>query len=286
MTTMAENVIAAGTDNRPSMLEKSLPPDVHNLVNHHSFAKEIWDRVKLLMEGTKLSLQERESLIHAPVINSPPVVPQQAYPALAVQHKPQAVFPHLDSGLVVPSFLPGDDPIASLNKAMAFISTSISSWLQCRMCRGDRVRVLQCTQPKRLRNYEWFKEKMLLVQAHEPKIVADEEQLAFLADPGVALGLDTQTTLPINAALQTDDLDAFDLDCDEALSARAMLMANLSSYDSDVLLEENAMIMSIIDEMSNQVAKCNAVNLKNITMGESLTVKLERYEEQIKNYEE
>nr|GEV18702.1 hypothetical protein [Tanacetum cinerariifolium] len=35
----------------------------------------------------------------------------------------------------------------------------------------------------------------------------------------------------------TDDLDAFDSDCDEAPSARAMLMANLSSYDSDVLLE-------------------------------------------------
>ncbi|GKD61673.1 hypothetical protein Tco_1299182, partial [Tanacetum coccineum] len=30
-------------------------------------------------------------------------------------------------GLVVPSFLPFDDPIASLNKAMAFISTSFAS---------------------------------------------------------------------------------------------------------------------------------------------------------------
>ncbi|GKD86186.1 hypothetical protein Tco_1357340 [Tanacetum coccineum] len=79
MTTMAENVIAARTDNRPSMLEKSmynswksrmklyirgLPPDVYNLVNYHSFAKEIWDRVKLLMEGTKLSLQERECKLY------------------------------------------------------------------------------------------------------------------------------------------------------------------------------------------------------------------------------
>ncbi|GJQ89865.1 hypothetical protein Tco_0001004 [Tanacetum coccineum] len=37
-----------------------LPPDVYALVNHQEAAKDIWDRVKLLMKGTKLSYQERE----------------------------------------------------------------------------------------------------------------------------------------------------------------------------------------------------------------------------------
>ncbi|GJQ95625.1 hypothetical protein Tco_0006764 [Tanacetum coccineum] len=41
-----------------------LPPNVYTLVNHHIVAKEIWDRVKLLIEGTKLSLQERESKLY------------------------------------------------------------------------------------------------------------------------------------------------------------------------------------------------------------------------------
>ncbi|GKD10715.1 hypothetical protein Tco_1190400 [Tanacetum coccineum] len=36
---------------------------------------------------------------------------------------------------------------------------------------------------------------------------------------------------------QTDDLDVFDFDCDDTPSAKAVLMANLSSYDSDVLSE-------------------------------------------------
>ncbi|GJX41790.1 integrase, catalytic region, zinc finger, CCHC-type containing protein, partial [Tanacetum coccineum] len=36
-------------------------------------------------------------------------------------------FPQLDSGLAVPSFLPGDDLIAYLNKAMAFMSTVMAS---------------------------------------------------------------------------------------------------------------------------------------------------------------
>ncbi|GJV22419.1 hypothetical protein Tco_1371439 [Tanacetum coccineum] len=43
---------------------QGLPLDVYNLVNHHTVAKEIWDRVKLLIEGTELSLQERESKLY------------------------------------------------------------------------------------------------------------------------------------------------------------------------------------------------------------------------------
>nr|GEY81448.1 hypothetical protein [Tanacetum cinerariifolium] len=44
-----------------------------------------------------------------------------------------------------------------------------------------------------------------------------------------------QTTIPHNAAFQTDDLDAYDSDCDDISSAKAVLMANLSSYDSSIL---------------------------------------------------
>ncbi|GKF34152.1 integrase, catalytic region, zinc finger, CCHC-type containing protein [Tanacetum coccineum] len=49
---------------------------------------------------------------------------QQSYQAPAIQ---QSSSPELDSGLVVPSFNPSDDPIASLNKAMAFLSTTFAS---------------------------------------------------------------------------------------------------------------------------------------------------------------
>ncbi|GJU29054.1 hypothetical protein Tco_1172643 [Tanacetum coccineum] len=104
MTTLAEFMIIAGADNRPPMLEKSLydswkshdttrtkkyeelsvaeklqadydlkatnivlqclPPDVYAIVNHHKVSKEIWDRVKLLMQGTKLSLKEKECKLY------------------------------------------------------------------------------------------------------------------------------------------------------------------------------------------------------------------------------
>ncbi|GJT08684.1 hypothetical protein Tco_0843146 [Tanacetum coccineum] len=97
----------------------------------------------------------------------------------------------------------------------------------------------QCTKPKRPRNSAWFKEKMLLVQAQEEGQVLDEEQLAFLADPGIPDGQAIQTIIRQNAAFQTDDLDAYDSDCDDISSVKAILMANLSSYDLNVLSEVN-----------------------------------------------
>ncbi|GJU86618.1 retrovirus-related pol polyprotein from transposon TNT 1-94 [Tanacetum coccineum] len=41
-----------------------LPTEVYSLVNHHQVAKDNWDRVKLLMQGTELSQQERECKLY------------------------------------------------------------------------------------------------------------------------------------------------------------------------------------------------------------------------------
>ncbi|GJY27783.1 hypothetical protein Tco_0403550 [Tanacetum coccineum] len=65
----------------------------------------------------------------------------------------------------------------------------------------------------------------------------------ILHDPRIAHGQATQTTIPQNADLQTDDLDAYDSDCDDISSAKAVLMANLSSYDSDILSEYHNMTL-------------------------------------------
>nr|GFB84278.1 retrovirus-related Pol polyprotein from transposon TNT 1-94 [Tanacetum cinerariifolium] len=40
----------------------------------------------------------------------------------------------------------------------------------------------QCTQPKRPRNFAWFKEKLQLVEAQDAGQILDEEKLAFIAD--------------------------------------------------------------------------------------------------------
>ncbi|GKB12262.1 hypothetical protein Tco_0846185 [Tanacetum coccineum] len=53
-------------------------------------------------------------------------------------------------------------------------------------------------------------------------------------------------------AFQTYDLDAFDSDCDDVPSAKAVLIANLSSYDSNVLSDVPFHDTNIENDMSYQ----------------------------------
>nr|GFC62178.1 hypothetical protein [Tanacetum cinerariifolium] len=58
-----------------------------------------------------------------------------------------------------------------------------------------------------------------------------------LADPGIAEAQTTQTVITHNASYQTNDLDAYDSNCNEINTAKVALMANLSHYGSDDLAE-------------------------------------------------
>nr|GFC79338.1 hypothetical protein [Tanacetum cinerariifolium] len=109
----------------------------------------------------------------------------------------------------------------------------------CYNCKGEGHMSKQCTKPKRKRDAEWFKDKVLLVQAQPNGQVLQEEELEFLADPGTAKSSSNQNVVTTNTAYQADDLDAYDLDCDEINSAKIALMANLSHYSFDNLVEVN-----------------------------------------------
>ncbi|GJS33940.1 retrovirus-related pol polyprotein from transposon TNT 1-94 [Tanacetum coccineum] len=109
--------------------------------------------------------------------------------------------------------------------------------VKCYNCQGEGHMARQCTQPKRPRNAAWYKDKAMLAEAQEAGQILDEEQLAFLADLGVPDGQAVQTIIPNNAAFQTEDLDTYDSDCDDISNAKAVLMANISNYGSDVISE-------------------------------------------------
>ncbi|GKE02440.1 hypothetical protein Tco_1390423, partial [Tanacetum coccineum] len=94
----------------------------------------------------------------------------------------------------------------------------------------------QCTQPKRPRNAAWYKEKAMLAEAQEAVQILDEEQLVFLAYLRI-LADQVQIIIPHNAAFQAEDLDTYDSDCDDLSTAQAILMANISNYGSDIILE-------------------------------------------------
>nr|GFB34961.1 hypothetical protein [Tanacetum cinerariifolium] len=85
----------------------------------------------------------------------------------------------------------------------------------CYNCKGEGHMAKQCTKPKRKCDAEWFKDKVLLVQAQANGQVLQEEELDFLADPGMAESSTNQSVVTTNAAYQADDLDAYYSECDE-----------------------------------------------------------------------
>ncbi|GKG33179.1 retrovirus-related pol polyprotein from transposon TNT 1-94, partial [Tanacetum coccineum] len=92
-----------------------------------------------------------------------------------------------------------------------------------------------CTQPKRPQNLEYFKDKMLLMQAQENGVALDEQQLLFIAggqDTVVDEDMDEQPVqdlaLNVDNVFQANKCDAFDFDVDEPPTAQTMFMANLS----------------------------------------------------------
>ncbi|GJX03708.1 retrovirus-related pol polyprotein from transposon TNT 1-94 [Tanacetum coccineum] len=47
-----------------NIILQGLPSDVYSLVNHYRVAKDLWERVQLLMQGTSLTKQERECKLY------------------------------------------------------------------------------------------------------------------------------------------------------------------------------------------------------------------------------
>nr|GEV57717.1 hypothetical protein [Tanacetum cinerariifolium] len=151
-----------------------------------------------------------------------------------------------DVKLVVLVFQKGDDPIDTINHMMSFLTAVVTSRYpptnnQLRTSSNPHQQATinngRCTKPKRKRDEAWFKDKVLLVQAQANGQVLHEEELEFLADPGIAETQSTQYVITNNAAYQANDLDAYDSDCDAINSTKIALIANLSHYGSDNLAE-------------------------------------------------
>nr|GEX61829.1 hypothetical protein [Tanacetum cinerariifolium] len=60
----ATEVIQADCDvKETNIILQGLPPEFYALVSNYKVAKELWERIQLLMQGTSLTKQERESVI-------------------------------------------------------------------------------------------------------------------------------------------------------------------------------------------------------------------------------
>nr|GEW42715.1 hypothetical protein [Tanacetum cinerariifolium] len=175
--------------------------------------------------------------------------------------------------------------------------------VKCYNCNGTGHIAWNCTQPKRPQNSEYFKDKMLLMQAQENGVALDTEQLLFLAGgPDNAFDVDVDEQPIQDLALNVDNEehvmhDSVQLDHVIDLHADYTSVGNMIPYDqyvkdnevpvvhSNASTVQNDTFMMIYNDMCKPSAPSVSNSSKNAVVKNSLTAKLATYREQVKLYE-
>nr|GEX94002.1 integrase, catalytic region, zinc finger, CCHC-type, peptidase aspartic, catalytic [Tanacetum cinerariifolium] len=195
-----------------------LPPDVYALINHQKTAKDIWDKVKLLMKGIELSYRERECILYK-LFDKLASVQGETFKerirltALTKQYHSYLLW---HQGFCLQTINSERLPILEIRKPFKMEESQFNkfkedklrvllaletkellqpqgklcNWsskgCECYNCLWEWHMTKRCTQSKRPRNYVWFKEKLMLVEAQKAGQILDEDQLAFISDSKIA----------------------------------------------------------------------------------------------------
>ncbi|GJV97775.1 hypothetical protein Tco_1549352 [Tanacetum coccineum] len=245
-----------------------LPPDVYSLVNHHRVAKDIWDRVKLLMQGTSLAKQEREFQkntkflnylssewsklitdvklardlhttnydqlhaylqqheIHANEIR----ITRERYqdPLTLVANQHPSSYPYHQAPYNTPA------PMTNPQYSQQFSQTAHQLYSHAPMTNPYDANYHLQTSSNPI-NQATIQDGRFTVQQVQGRQVQNN---ACNGAQGNAAGMVRNNAgHGKNDAFQFEDLDAYDLDCKDISSTKAVLMANLSSCNSDVVSE-------------------------------------------------
>nr|GEU43492.1 hypothetical protein [Tanacetum cinerariifolium] len=114
----------------------------------------------------------------------------------------------------------------------------------CYNCRGEGHVARECKEPKRAKDTQYYKDKMMLSDAKDRGVILDAEAEAFLADVECTEPYDESLAFTTTIAFQVSHQDAYDSDIDDGPHAAAAFMANLSSTE-----EANGTSSSKINEV-------------------------------------
>ncbi|GJW47767.1 integrase, catalytic region, zinc finger, CCHC-type containing protein [Tanacetum coccineum] len=182
--------------------------------------------------------------------------------------------------------------------------------IKCYNCNGLGHIARECPRPKRLQDSDYFKDKMLLMQAQENGAVLDEEQ-SLSKD---RIYDEARTSYDSNTPFEVQDHDTFvnhldeyhevhEMQTDEQHNyvvdsdADYMSNSNIISYDQyvednedhviqrNVSFVRNDALMSILNELHERGVQSRLANKPDMIINDSVTSELARYKELVGEYE-
>nr|GEV70016.1 retrovirus-related Pol polyprotein from transposon TNT 1-94 [Tanacetum cinerariifolium] len=264
-------------DRATNIVLQGLPKDIYKLINHNIEAKAIWDNVKMLLVGSELTKEDKESQLYDEF---------ERFKMLLGIGAASNEGAHIRAGNV---------------------NAGQGKPVKCFNCNGLRHITRNCTQPKHQQNSNYFKDKMVLMQAQENGAVLDEEELLFLTreqinnfDADVDDHPVRDLALNDDNIFQEDKCDAFDSDVDDEPTAQSIFMAKLSSHGltNQQAGPSNASILYEVHDLENAIDLCddnqdeheiyNEVQQKNIidSTRDHIVTELNIYKEQVAIYKQ
>nr|GEW56195.1 hypothetical protein [Tanacetum cinerariifolium] len=130
-----------------NIILQGLPPEVYALISTHKVAKDLCERIQMLMQGTSLTKQEKECKLYDAfdkftyqkgdtlLTDTSSIVNHNAYMASSsvpqIEYAPMvqqsSEYSPTEARLIVLVFQKGNDPIDAINHMMSFLTAVVTS---------------------------------------------------------------------------------------------------------------------------------------------------------------
>nr|GEY62673.1 hypothetical protein [Tanacetum cinerariifolium] len=319
MTTLADKVILSGADNRPPMLEKDMHDSWKSIMELYMINRKnvrmilesvengplIWPTIEENGNGSSYQSQQYstnqsstplsityptndyQSSVYHNVYSSQPSIPQLEYALIVNQQPQQPEFPQLDSGLTVLVFKQCDDLIDAINHMMSFLSAVVTSRYlstnnQLRNSLNPRqqatindIQELQKVKPyeQSLPTMQLIKLLDVLTKVHNPDNIDNN-----MINQSVQAMQSSEQSSVVNHSETEITSDSNIIPYSQYVHEIQQAVV----HNSDSSAQQDALILSVIEQLKTQVINCTKINLENKSANDTLTVELERYKEQVK----